>query len=192
VGLGSLAVTLGALALYALLGIAGSSGCYSSRPDEDVEAGVCLSAVREDGGEFREVLMCLSAPYEDGSDAGDDLGVCLGPLPDDTWEPPDAHVCLSEAAVDVRPPDVVDAGPCLDPPPPDAREAGDGLPLCPPELCDVCLEEPIDWCILDCPPRDAGKSARNDPAGALREHLASRGVLTAEQVARLRRLRGLG
>jgi hypothetical protein len=101
-----------------------------------------------------------------------DYGPCLAP-------PADTGPCLSAPA---------DYGPCLDLEP-DAE--ADGLPICPPELCDVCLNSPIDWCILDCPPDDAGGSASAaDPSKAATERVAAAGVLTADQVARLGRLRG--
>jgi len=114
--------------------------------------------------------VCLSYMGEDG-EAAPDAGPCLEPPADarDDGARDDVRVCLSEMGPD------------------DGR---DGLPLCPPELCDVCLESPIDWCILECPPPDAGGSAAAEPRRAAQQRLASAGVLSPEQLARLRRLQG--
>ncbi|MBI5501379.1 MAG: hypothetical protein HY907_14125 [Deltaproteobacteria bacterium] len=169
-GLGSLGLALAGFVAWALVAGGASSGCYASHPDDDadgaVEATVCLAPHADvpDSGP------CLGAPIDDGG--ATDLGPCLRYDPDEGGTP--------------------DLVPCLSAP---LEEAGDGageLPICPPDLCDVCLNAPIDWCILDCPPPGADVAAASGPAPEAQRRLAAAGVLTAGQLARLRRLAGRG
>ncbi len=103
----------------------------------------------------------------------DDAEVCLTPMDvRDDGARDDVHVCLSDT-----PPEV---------------GSDDGLPICPPDYCDICLNAPIDWCILECPAPDAGGAAAAEPRSAAQQRLASAGVLSAEQLGRLRKLQGRG
>jgi hypothetical protein len=166
IGLGSLGLAIGAFAVYLALAAGAGSGCYASHPDDDAAG---------------DVRVCLRYMAEDG-DGETDYGPCLVP-----------DVCLTARDVprDGTGGDDADVGPCLEPPLDATDDAGDGgLPICPPELCDVCLESPIDWCILECPAPDAGGSATVEPRSAAQQRLASAGVLSPEQLARLRRLQG--
>ena len=174
VGFGSLGLALAGFVAWALLAGSASSGCYSSRRDDDVapdagETGVCL-APHEDA----DVGPCLGAPL--------DVGPCLRYDPDEGGSI-DVGPCL-------EPP--IDVGPCLSAPAVDAADGTGELPICPPDLCDVCLRAPIDWCVLECPPPGADASASLGPAPGARQRLAAAGVLSPEQLARLRRLAGRG
>jgi hypothetical protein len=170
IGLGSLGLAIGAFAVYLALAAGAGPACYASHPDEDIPGHpeVCLTYMGEDG------------------EGTDDAGVCLTPT--DVRDDADVGPCLEpplEASEDA------DVGPCLEPPMDASDDVGsDGLPICPPELCDICLNSPIDWCILECPPPDAGGSATAEPRSAAQQRLASAGVLSPEQLARLRRLQG--
>ena len=189
VGFGSLGLALAGFVAWALLAGASSSGCYSSYRDDDaagdvVETGVCL-APHEDA----DVGACLEAPL--------DVGPCLRYDPDEGGTPdvgaclnydPDVGACLAYDPDAVLP----ETGPCLSAPAVDAADGTGELPICPPELCDVCLRVPIEWCILDCPPPGADASASLGPAPGAQQRLAAAGVLSPEQLARLRRLAGRG
>jgi hypothetical protein len=196
VGFGSLGLAVAGFVVWALLAGSASSGCYSSYRDDDaagdiVETGVCLAPPADADigpclGALPDVGACLR--YDPDEGGAMDVGPCLEP-PADVGvclnHDPDVGVCL---AYD---PDAVPAevGPCLSAP---AEDAAGELPICPPELCDVCLNSPIDWCILDCPPPGADVSASLGSSPDAGGRLAAAGVLSPDQLARLRKLAGRG
>ncbi|MBI5501380.1 MAG: hypothetical protein HY907_14130 [Deltaproteobacteria bacterium] len=177
-GLGSLGLGVAALAGYLLFAAGASSGCSSRGP-----VGACLSiAPARDAGTGVEAAEPPPQP-------------CLSPAlppPGPCLQPPYVGPCLeyddqsggSGTGDSAEPCLRVAPHPCLSRPAP-PEDAGAG----PDAGVEPCLEAPDHVCLSIAPPgRSSAAPARGDRDSA--ERLAAAGVLTAEQLRRLARLRG--
>ena len=170
IGLGSLGLGVGALVTYLLLAAGGGSACSPRGP-----VGACLSIVAPPPADAVDPPPgpCLQPPY---------LGPCLEYAPVEPcleYVPvePYAHECLSIAP-----------SPCLSMPQPPADAGAQGNEV-PPPTVHICLsDELIEGELV----QEGGKLASPPPqaSAAPAQRLAAAGLLTADQLRRLARLRG--